>query len=143
MSRVTPELWPAIRPGRHLAAGGSPAPRSNPRIRLYRARNGSERSHTSVRRRGVRQPGPVSCKESCRSGGETQVMLVPVAPADLAEDAEHLLGGRRADIALPRHRPDPPDRLLTTHGPQLNPGMPTGELRQERDSETGRDEPLD
>src|SRR5436190_23782039 len=98
-TRYAGAALPAIRPRRPLAAFGSPAPwLETPGIRLCRAWNRSERSHRHAAR--VAPPiRPVAlCKKSCSGadrprclGGYAEMRFVPVGPADLPQDAQHLL----------------------------------------------------
>src|SRR4051794_15464083 len=94
--RVTPEL----RRRRFAPTYGSPAP-SLRGIRLYRAREGSERLHSKV---AVVAPGSGpkrSCKESCRhvSGGVVFVLVTRGQVGPDAKDRQQHPGGRRvADL---------------------------------------------
>src|SRR5436305_7050640 len=77
------------------------------------------------------------------SGGEQEVPVVPVGTADLAQNAQHLLGRGRTRLVLAGDGPDPADGLLPPHSAELDTRVPTGELGEDRHPESGGDEALD
>src|SRR5262249_38638556 len=82
--------------------------------------------------------GAAACLGDGLEGG-----LLRVGAADLAQHAQHLLHGRGARIALPRHGPQPANRLLAPNRPQHHSRVPARQLGKDRDAEAAGDKALD